>query len=820
MLKKYKINTFKYFKTTYFNNHLIYFNMKKLFLFCAVLFAACASSLNVQAQTDFTATYLTNAGFDTAPICYTKAGGATLNSAVTRIGTLGYFYPIPGWTSACVPTSNAVQVATGEYGTTPTNAKGFNNVLPPLADKNGVTTGACLAMSAGWGDKAIYNQSVNMPAGRYALKLDVYNSFTVAAINVNYCGFVPTTGTATYSNRLTFPVATWVTDSISFYLTDQTAGVINLGFTTSAASSGAGAKVFVDNVTLIYYGIDKSGLKALTDSATVMKNNSQPVGTSTVYTDLNTAITNALVVYNNAGATAIDVVNQVTALNAAISNVYSAILLQSRITTWNTLPYNATSAIVNPSFESGLTGWTNTGGFGIQTNSSFSKMVGTNYVEKYVGTSTNSPGVLTGLKLSQSIPNVPNGIYLITLSAQAIQQANTTYPGGAFLFANNDSTQVFAINDYSVTTKVTNDTLNIGFKVNTSGNWVAVDNFRLSYISNGSPYVVLTPGSLFFDANNLTKPIAVSGGNLTSNLVLSAPAGITLDKTVLTPAQVAAGITVNATFDNATAITNGTISATTGSLTQNVTVNASADLTCFTPLYPSLTNIIPNPYLNDISGFGGWGHVSVVYGQAYCGAACVMMNALTNTYPDGAALDVSTVNWAPNSTYRLHAWVKTVDGTFAFLAKGTDPDVTISVAQSTDQWVLIDQTFTTGAAPTASFFTFNNVDGASTGKIAYIDNYELYNITSLVATSTENPADNQNQKVYIHENKIVVDFGLTESSNVEFSVYNPQGMLISSEKEVFAAGQNQKLINANLPSGVYMVKMSSNGLSFTTKVIK
>ena len=197
-----------------------------------------------------------------------------------------------------------------------------------------------------------------------------------------------------------------------------------------------------------------------------------------------------------------------------------------------------------------------------------------------------------------------------------------------------------------------------------------------------------------------------------------------------------------------------------------------------------------------------------------------MMNSLTNTYPDGAALDVSTVNWAPNSTYRLHAWVKTVDGTFAFLAKGTDPDVTISVAQSTDQWVLIDQTFTTGAAPTASFFTFNNVDGASTGKIAYIDNYELYNITSLVATSTENPADNQNQKVYIHENKIVVDFGLTESSNVEFSVYNPQGMLISSEKEVFAAGQNQKLINANLPSGVYMVKMSSNGLSFTTKVIK
>jgi len=65
--------------------------------------------------------------------------------------------------------------------------------------------------------------------------------------------------------------------------------------------------------------------------------------------------------------------------------------------------------------------------------------------------------------------------------------------------------------------------------------------------------------------------------------------------------------------------------------------------------------------MNDISSFGGWGHKSVVFGESYCGAACVKFDAVTNTNPDGSALDVPTVDCVPNSIYRLHAWVKSVD---------------------------------------------------------------------------------------------------------------------------------------------------------------
>ena len=549
--------------------------MKRIYLLIAVFFAACVTSLNVQAQTDVTTTYLTNAGFDTAPFCYTKAGGATLTAGVSRIGSTGYIYPIPGWTNACTIAANAVQVATGEYGTTPTNAQGFNNVLPPVADKNGVTTGACLAMSAGWGDKGIYNQAVTLPAGRYALKLDAYNSFTVTGCAVNYCGFVPTSGTATYSKKLSFPLSTWVTDSISFYLTTETAGKINLGFTTSSGSSGLGAKLFVDNVKLIYYGIDKLGLKQLVDSATVMYNHPLAVGTSTVYVDLNTAIINANVVYNNTIASAIEVVGQETVLKTAISNVYGAITLQTRKATWTTFPYDATAVIVNPSFESDLTiGWTNPGAFGRQANTAFDpKKVGTNYAEKWVTSGTS----LTSIKLTQTINNVPNGLYLLKVSAQAKQETGPTYPGGAYVFVNKDSTEVFAINDYSVTTNVTNNTLDIGFVVKTTGNWVAMDNFQLSYLSDGSPYLLITPTTLAFTPSITKKTVNVKGGNLTNGITLATTPAFSLSKTSITAAEAMAtgGIDVTVTSNATGNLPNDSLIVTCGALRNKIALTVA-----------------------------------------------------------------------------------------------------------------------------------------------------------------------------------------------------------------------------------------------------
>jgi len=777
--------------------------MKKIYLLFVVLFATCAGILNVQAQTDVTATYLTNAGFDNSCNYLTTTTASNLGSGSTSNQIIN------GWT--LTGSAGNTASSTFEYGYAGTlNLSGTLYGFIPAQGPDAATGAGhgSLGVSVAWGSTITYYQTVTLPAGKYSLQYAAYNSGPNAA-DYSRVGWVPTTGTSVISAKTSFTMGAWDTETLTFTVPTATTGNIQVGIGCPNLGSGSVGRIFFDNVKLTLLPVDKTTLLQLKDSASVMYSHQQPVGAFTVYADLNTAIANAQVVYDNSGATPADVLGNEAALKTAIANVYYTIVLQSRISTWTTLPYDATSTIVNPSFEdNSTTGWTNVGGFALQNNTSFPYKAGTYYVEKW-----KSSGNWTGLKLSQRLVSLPNGIYKLTVGA--LNDPITT--GGAFVYANDVKAEVFNRNDYTVLVTVTNHELEIGYEVVNGGNYVAVDNFRLSYISDGSPYVILTPGSLLFDANNLIKTFTVSGGNLSTNLILNAPSGLTLDKTTLTPTEVAAGATVSVTFDNTTAITNGTISATTGALVQNVTVNTSVDQSCFTPLYTTLTNLIPNPIMNDLSAFGGWGHKSVVLGEAYCGAGCVKFDAITNTYPDGSALDVPTVAWAANATYRLHAWVKTVDGTFAFLAKGTNPDVLIQVAQSNTDWVLIDQTFTTGAAPTASFFTFNNVDGTSTGKIAYIDNYELYNITSLL-TKTDNPT-NQNQRVYIQNQKIVADFNLAESSSVEFSVFNAQGMLISKEIASFHAGQNQKLIPANLASGVYLVKVFSKGLSFTSKVI-
>ena len=290
-----------------------------------------------------------------------------------------------------------------------------------------------------------------------------------------------------------------------------------------------------------------------------------------------------------------------------------------------------------------------------------------------------------------------------------------------------------------------------------------------------------------------------------------------MDKTSLTPAEVAAGATVTATYDNATAIMNGKITVTSGAVIQEVNVIGSADAACFVPM--GSPNLIPNPYLNSLAPFAGWGHKSIVYGaEAYCGAAAVKFEATTNTWPDGAALDVNGIAWEANSTYRVRAMVKSVDGTFAFYAKGANPDVTISIAQSNDEWVLIDQTFTTGAAPTTNFFSFNNVDGGSTGKVAYIDNWELFKVGTTTSVSSLRSSSKLN--AFVQNGLVVANFDANAVGIAELAIYNIQGVELAKVSTNVAKGQNQYTFNAELPAGVYVIRMSENNITTTVKVVK
>lgn len=415
-------------------------------------------------------------------------------------------------------------------------------------------------------------------------------------------------------------------------------------------------------------------------------------------------------------------------------------------------------------------------------------------------------------------------------------KANTTYRLKAMVYTNgtasftlhgcgiNGSTNEY---HYDMNTGSTWETVDFLFTTGTlatsGGQWfyfnscgynatdIRLDNFEI-YKYTAPAVSASTPLIVFEGTTSAT--FTVTGTNQTSAVTLTAPAGITLSTYSIPANPTATSVTV--TYDGTTSV-DDTIRLTSGTAVAKIAVK-SFITNCFTQLAPQGTNMIPDPYLNSISGFGGWGYKATVTGaEAYCGLSSVKFTAVTNGWPDGAALDVSNVTWTANQTYRFRAMVNATDGSVAFLAKNADPDFLYVVEQTTG-WVQIDQTFTTGANPTSGFFTFNNVDGSSTGKIAYIDNYELWPVSS--ATAVKTTRELSKPSIYIKGNAIVADFELAQSSDVEISVFNAQGMLLNKTIGYYNAGRNCKVIDNNLASGLYLVKLAQNGKSFTTKVIK
>ena len=144
---------------------------------------------------------------------------------------------------------------------------------------------------------------------------------------------------------------------------------------------------------------------------------------------------------------------------------------------WTMAETNMTSKITNPSFENdGFNGWVQSN-MQTQSNSSFSKKAGSVYVEKWTG----KGGAVGNASVVQTITTLPVGRYKLTVAAQNIQEDSpTATQTGAYIFANDERTDVGVTGDYSVEFTVLDGVATIGFKAeNASGNWIAVDNFRL-----------------------------------------------------------------------------------------------------------------------------------------------------------------------------------------------------------------------------------------------------------------------------------------------------------------------------------------------------
>lgn len=573
--------------------------MKRIYLLLAVIITAFAFAVNLQAQTtDVTASYLLNTGFETNP-----TGAASDN----------YIYDVDGWTEyRPAGALDYYKLATVGYesvtsplGTAPTNESSVT-----------VDNATLLGVKLHWypGDAVYVEQTATLPAGKYTLTWDSFVKQTVSN-QASRMGYI-VDEIATYDN-LPSAVDTWKNHSLTFTLLAEKAVTFRFGYSKTANTGGTTSPIlFVDNVKLVVFNvIDKSELLNQLNIAKDMAADPQPVGTSTAYAELDAAITSAQAIYDDPDATLVQVTEQEDALKVAIANVNSAIVIYGRVSTWTTLPYNATSVIVNPTIEgtdnnTAPNGWTVSKGSGntmTTTGQHYSSVTTNRYFDSWNGTA----GALL-YTAQQTIKDIPNGIYTLKAAAR-------TSGAGSYIYAktsgNTYRTEIINLgsvggtlgngfNTITVEVPVLDNTMTIGVTTDVSvsggsawaGTWFSADDFTLSYISDGSPYLVVAPESLFFDLMTSTRTFTVNGGNLTANATLTAPAGVTLDNTSLTPAEVAAGATVTATHDGSTAIASGEITiSTTGATNSIVTVNAEPD---------NATSAIVNP--NFSSGTTGW----------------------------------------------------------------------------------------------------------------------------------------------------------------------------------------------------------------------
>lgn len=136
---------------------------------------------------------------------------------------------------------------------------------------------------------------------------------------------------------------------------------------------------------------------------------------------------------------------------------------------------NLTGLITNPSFESGITGWTNNG-MAVQNNNSYSGKVGTNYCEAWQPNGTKG--------VSQTL-TLPNGLY--RMSANSLARTVTS----AKLYAGSK--------EEAITIADASDTYTFEFFVNGGGDvaigfegvgtgagdsWLCVDNFQLAFVQD------------------------------------------------------------------------------------------------------------------------------------------------------------------------------------------------------------------------------------------------------------------------------------------------------------------------------------------------
>lgn len=206
--------------------------MKSLLLTCAL---ACQCLVGIHAQTyyDVTDIYLKNANFDTR-FDYTIEDEGDVESEMLDID--GWMLVNPGVTNLIA--------GVYQFGT----KKTFTGLSVPTTASDGSTTGGGLVFSPGYTTAQLYYQDLMLPAGNYHLITAYYNASTQSNA-YNQTSWIPSKGRRSMSSVRQFPQGVWVLDTLSFTVSQQIAGKVQIGYSSNQAM-GTIAQLILDFVKI------------------------------------------------------------------------------------------------------------------------------------------------------------------------------------------------------------------------------------------------------------------------------------------------------------------------------------------------------------------------------------------------------------------------------------------------------------------------------------------------------------------------------------------------------------------------------------------
>jgi len=343
-----------------------------------------------------------------------------------------------------------------------------------------------------------------------------------------------------------------------------------------------------------------------------------------------------------------------------------------------------------------------------------------------------------------------------------------------------------------------------------------VDNYEL-YIAP-EPIIKPSEKALAFDPEYKTAKFNVTASNIFEDISILAPSGITVSPTTL-PAD-SKGAEVTVTWDGTTAVDGKiALSASSGLAEVVIKTIGASNTTCFLPLYADKTNLMPEPYMNNASAFGGWGgkgFISIIDNpdSVYCGSHSARIIG-------SGSVDVQLAGIIKKNTpYIARVMLRTLGGSYQLGVGGMDVNGAASdvnaVYDTQGAWQPVTLEFTTGDSLRVNDQPFFINNWQLTGTRAFIDNLELYEMSPNAVKDVRN----QFAKVYIQNDALVAEFNLTASSNVKFEVFNLQGALVLVQTKIMNAGANREVIGTGLQNGMYLVRVSQNENISYTKVIR